>query len=676
MKQQSKPSVPLAYSFITDLMRLLCSEDWREANIEAISYLLSQINKVEITFKEKKQLAEQNWIKRTLKAHSGQVTTQEAQQDIYDRMDARLLKQISDLHNKIKHIESCTAKSEYALNYGIFKYDANAKWLLENTSFLVYASKLGLKPADIILNTLEANFDSIYHTSMNSRILSSQLPLGDNIFETFPSETQLEPLLQTGRINNAPDFLLKQVEESYKLVCSIDINLLEGVKALLAPILAISRYNPMLYKVVNFDDILYKLAYQFGSIDRIIKYLSKLDLSTHRMLENSIVIDDRYPDLSILSSKENESWYELNLEVGKPALKLFAYSDLLKKNGINILTLKIIAEYIDTNPIIYNKVLFELLSTFKSYIAFTRELECPELAQLCREYSNSEHIYNNILDTLLSLRKDSDDLPNIRFSLSNKKYSFEKLKPGELKTLFIGKMSECCYGVESSGDADQCVIDAFTRKDAGFYVLKEEGRIIGAINAWIGVNERQEDVLVFNSLESRPGRDKHLLEILQKMEVAIKDYNFSELYFGAKGFKVQIAPLYSDILVKDAIKSVVAYEEAAQIIYDYLYLIQIAPKYDGLFVYNYAEFVHKVTQSSQVVFLQQHTNEHSSLLSFDLIRKKLLYNTVHPQIKAEIEKHVFTEMIKTIIPSPEATQIIYDYLHELIIGESSDIFDI
>ena len=36
----------------------------------------------------------------------------------------------------------------------------------------------------------------------------------------------------------------------------------------------------------------------------------------------------------------------------------------------------------------------------------------------------------------------------------------------------------------------------------------------------------QEDVLVFNSLESRPGRDKHLLEILQKMEVAIKDYNF------------------------------------------------------------------------------------------------------------------------------------------------------
>jgi len=121
---------------------------------------------------------------------------------------------------------------------------------------------------------------------------------------------------------------------------------------------------------------------------------------------------------------------------------------------------------------------------------------------------------------------------------------------------------------------------------------------------------------------------------------------------------------------------VVAYEEAAQIIYDYLYLIQIAPKYDGLFVYNYAEFVHKVTQSSQVVFLQQHTNEHSSLLSFDLIRKKLLYNTVHPQIKAEIEKHVFTEMIKTIIPSPEATQIIYDYLHELIIGESSDIFDI
>ena len=51
-------------------------------------------------------------------------------------------------------------------------------------------------------------------------------------------------------------------------------------------------------------------------------------------------------------------------------------------------------------------------------------------------------------------------------------------------------MSECCYGVESSGDADQCVIDAFTRKDAGFYVLKEEGRIIGAINAWIGVNER------------------------------------------------------------------------------------------------------------------------------------------------------------------------------------------
>ena len=76
MKQQSKPSVPLAYSFITDLMRLLCSEDWREANIEAISYLLSQINKVEITFKEKKQLAEQNWIKRTLKAHSGQVTTQ------------------------------------------------------------------------------------------------------------------------------------------------------------------------------------------------------------------------------------------------------------------------------------------------------------------------------------------------------------------------------------------------------------------------------------------------------------------------------------------------------------------------------------------------------------------------------------------------------------------------
>ena len=59
------------------------------------------------------------------------------------------------------------------------------KWLLENTSFLVYASKLGLKPADIILNTLEANFDSIYHTSMNSRILSSQLPLGDNILKLF-----------------------------------------------------------------------------------------------------------------------------------------------------------------------------------------------------------------------------------------------------------------------------------------------------------------------------------------------------------------------------------------------------------------------------------------------------------------------------------------------------------
>ena len=678
MKYQVKSSGSLTYSFIVDLMRLLFSGDWREASIKAISDLESQISELETTFKKKKQQYEQNWAKQTFKATSELFLTKKVQQqDIYRRMDDQKLKQRSDIREKIKHIESCIEKSEYALGYGIFKPPIN-KWLLENTSFFVYVSKLGLKPADIILKTLAANFDLIYDTSMNSRLLSSaQLPLDDNIFETPISEKQLEDSMQMARRNDAPDFLLRQWEERYKLTRSIDTNLLEGVKELLAPILAISRPASIFYRVVDFDNILYKLAYQFGSIDRIIKYLSKLDLSTHRVLENSIVVDDRYPDLSILSSpKEKESWYEFNLEIGKPALKLFTYSDLLKKSGINILTLKIIAEYVDINPASYNRVLFELLSTFKSYIAFAREKECPELAQLCREYSNSEQVYNNILDTLISRRKDSDDLPNICFFLSNKEYSFEKLQPGHLKTLFIGKMSECCYGVEEAGDGDQCVKDAFTRKDAGFYVLKKQGMIVGAINAWIGVNERQEDVLVFNSLESRPGRDKHLLEILQKMEVAIKDYNFSELYFGAKGFKAQLEPLPSDTLVKEVIKSVVANEECTQIIYDYLYNIQIVPKYDGLFVYRYAEFVHKVTQSSQVVFPNHRTNNDSPYsLSFDVVQKTLAYD-VHPQIKAEIEKYVFKETIKTIIPSTEATQIIYNYSHESIIGESSDIFDV
>ncbi|MFK7968256.1 MAG: hypothetical protein AB8B68_03765 [Rickettsiaceae bacterium] len=542
--------------------------------------------------------------------------------------------------------------------------------LLVNTPFLIHTSKLGFKAATVILNTLKTNFDDIYDANLNSLINEAHKSFSnENIFDTplIPDEEQIKILAQQARENNVPTFLIQQSEDYFQSARLINPSLVEAVKALLAPIIALSRHNPSDYREVDFNNIALKLAFQFGSSDKIIQYLNKLDLSTHKLLENSVVVSKRFPDLSIFSPAEKVIWYELNIEICKPALKLFAYADLLKLSGVDIMSLKIIADYAADNQNTSNKVLFALLTNYKDYISFTRELECPELATLCREYDNSEYVYNNILDGLIQRRMIDDQLPNINFLLSNQKYSFEKLEAGNLKTLFIGKMSESCYGVEYLADADQCVVDAFTRADAGFYVLKQGNVIEGAINAWIGVNDKQEDVLVLNSFESRAGRDKYLLEILLTMEKVIKQYGFHELYFGANNHRVQIKEetYKSKSAVKTIIDTVIHSSELSQIIYDYLYKITINPKYQGLFVYSSAESVYKVTQNSTLLSktFNQLDQSKTSCINFDFILDHAGSTIMHPQIKEEISKSAVKTTINHLIDDHELSQIIYDYLY-------------
>ena len=132
---------------------------------------------------------------------------------------------------------------------------------------------------------------------------------------------------------------------------------------------------------------------------------------------------------------------------------------------------EIIAQLQKKYPFITREIEFDELERLAAKLTYAQFDKAPELGQLCRDYKMSEESFNHCV-SLLSQQKTDDNLPNIHISgdtLNHPDYHLVKLPIDDVRALILGAITHCCQLI--GGHSEECVIDGWTRKDNGFYVL-------------------------------------------------------------------------------------------------------------------------------------------------------------------------------------------------------------
>ena len=219
----------------------------------------------------------------------------------------------------------------------------------------------------------------------------------------------------------------------------------------------------------------------FTNIDDVTTFLgNKVDYTSTTTVENSFPPIFQIPNICVITKQEREMWSELNAQYGKKSMSMFVKRDELSTK----IDLEALFKEDDLESI------FNQLTETAKQLEFTRASEHPELAKMVADFDMPEKTFERILDDIIPSAKEMDDLPDINFSINYKDniLTFQKLPAGDIKGLFLGKMTGCCQSVE--GDAEKAVIAGFTRADAGFYTLTDkDGKVKAQSYAWIGVRD-------------------------------------------------------------------------------------------------------------------------------------------------------------------------------------------
>lgn len=530
------------YKFIKDLMALLRSDDWQQDLNKRTALITQELATLEERCDQELEVMKENW--RLLEAKGKKSPSTIKQQELlakkvnsYEQIREGFLKETSD-------IEQCLKAGQYKIGIGVFQSIEDVALLLSNIH-LLYSKKLTAsfneQSLAAVRKMLQVNFEKLYTKEVDL----SFNHLIDYSVDYSVKETQVEKFLASKINSNSPvqDFvpyyneasaaIRKLIENYFNLIINLDTKLVAHIYKQLNPLMSIHFGGGCSRQ--EFDPIIFTIGTYFSSTEDIDSYLEKeVDFTSWETMENSIMIVGNNLDISKLSPTERQIWQELNAKFAKKSIKLFGQANDLQKI-LNLSVTKIISEYAAEKEFSSLDILFQIIQNGAEQIRFEREEENAKLAQLSRKYNIDEVTFNRILDTILPSIKDTDLLPEVQLKLGEQdKYTFKKLPAGDLQGLFLGKMTACCQFI--TGDAEKCVIDGFTRPDAGFYVLISKKNSIKAQSyAWIGQNNEGEDVLVLDSFEYLPGFEKYFVDLVKQLSNAIKAHGFKELYVGTGG---------------------------------------------------------------------------------------------------------------------------------------------
>jgi hypothetical protein len=271
------------------------------------------------------------------------------------------------------------------------------------------------------------------------------------------------------------------------------------------------------------------LACYFDNMGDIESFLSKINYQSLQTIETDVsVVGFENLSLADLTQAEMKIWYQINATYGKEGLKLFTRAADIKAAKFDVVE--------ELGKVMTVHDLYPKLREVVSLIRFSNEDDNLDIANFCYRYNIPERIFDKIVTEILPHKKTEDDLPEISFSVEIGKSQawFEKLPAGDSSGLFLGKMTGCCQFI--GGDAELSVIDGFTKRDAGFYVIKNVKGVVRAQSyAWIGVNKNEERVLVLDSYEHWPEEKQYFIPIMQKLLTEIGNFGFTELYVGVGG---------------------------------------------------------------------------------------------------------------------------------------------
>lgn len=484
----------LEYKFIKQLRDLLTGEDWRTAHLERIAQLQELLSHSH----EEPALA-----KRAEMAADGKVFPEEN----FNRMVTAEAKRQEDKRVELAQIEANLVNDTYTMGIAPFETKGDAQQMLKALHILEIDSERYNQEAVVaIRNMLSENFADLYTAEIGVKVSEPPVPTVDKNGNIVHEETIVmeEPLYIV--LNKILAGAAASIEDIIADTEDVTENDLNEIRIFVTNCGYIERAElPEIADIINFVMHFYRpeslltpqyilsLSMLFHSTTNLERFFTKfVDFSTIESLEQTLPIGT-LADFSRLSPEELNTWRDLMIEHGPKAMTLFGQANTLSQAGINV---ALVTQEAGAQRA------FEIIRTEALKTTFARESENPELAELCRKYYISETVFNETLESVIPAQKTSDDLPDIsfEFSVGSHNYRFEKLQPGDLNGLFLGKMTDCCQFID--GDAKQCAIDGFTREDAGFYVIRDEkGKIKAQSYAWLGVVNGSQNAVIFDSFE-------------------------------------------------------------------------------------------------------------------------------------------------------------------------------
>ncbi|MEY3197004.1 MAG: hypothetical protein RLZZ59_372, partial [Pseudomonadota bacterium] len=384
-----------------------------------------------------------------------------------------------------------------------------------------------------VQNMLGENFSKIYDEDVNQLVL----PKMPQAVEAMKPSTMKSIL--SGNIPKLEEILTPSFE------CEVATDLKPKLANYLAQANAelfseIAKSMMMFSKFyISNDHILANLftplisSILFENIKDFEEFLTKhVDFSNINNFENSFIQIQTMPnEIHPIPIEAKKIWSKIIAHGGKQAMikfssnQKFSIEAAYEELGGNIADL-------------WEKILKDSASDKPMYDNLTKETEA--LAQICTEYNITQGVFDRIATEILPSVKDHDDLPNMNFDIEFKgqTFHFSKLPAGDLRGLFLGHDTGCCQSI--GGDAEKAVKDAFTRTDAGFYVLTDaNGKIKAQSLAWLGEREIKseaatttEKVLVLDSFE----HNKDIASIyIPLMKEILKHIGALELHIGVGG---------------------------------------------------------------------------------------------------------------------------------------------
>lgn len=504
----------LTYKFISALQNLLKSEDWAQHHRAKIVELQNSLEK------SPEELAD-------ARVAGIQAKGKKFDEKNYPKMIVSFERAQESTRAEIAKLEQNLAQGVYTIGVSPFDSVEDARQMLSFAHILeVDTGSYNQDAVNALRNMLQANFSDLCTVDVVGKMFDE---FGGRAIPE-KEEVVLNKVLQGESLVVEdllwyPDWVTAQELTHYQNIIANNefIDREEFIKiaeelTLLEKFFYEGKFSVALYSMI--------VAQYFHSLENFKSFCENfVEISTFEDFEKIIPIEDMV-NLSSISLEEQDAWHQIITSNGPKALKAFIKISNLGNTGISAL---------DAIAGRSAEEAFAVIDAELKAVKFSREVEYPEFAELCRKYDVPEAKFEQFLEQVIPHQKNSDSLPDIRFEFQSGRhtYNFEKLEPGSIEGLFLGKMTNCCQFIGGAGE--KYAVRGFVKSDSGFYVIRdEEGKIKGQSYAWPS-NYNGVPIMVLDSFEFMSELEDIALPVIKKYQALLAEQEGLPLVIGFGG---------------------------------------------------------------------------------------------------------------------------------------------